>query len=69
MFFVPFLHFEAHEFCIDIVFIIFAQILLKFSDIVSLWCGTHVILKVLVQHPIDTLCLAIYLWVKCRVEL
>ncbi len=33
----PFLHFEAHRFCIDILFYtIFAQILLKFLDIGSL---------------------------------
>jgi F0F1-type ATP synthase membrane subunit a len=69
MFFMPLLHFEAHEFCIDIIFTIFAWILLKFCDIVSLWCDTHVIFEVSVQHPIDTLCLAICCWVKCHVEL
>ncbi len=32
-----FLHFEAHEFCMDIFFTIFALILLKFCDIENLW--------------------------------
>jgi hypothetical protein len=29
----PFLHFEIHRFCINIFFMIFTQILLKFYDI------------------------------------
>jgi hypothetical protein len=37
-FFVSFFHFETHGFCTNTFFMIFTHILLKFHDIVNLWC-------------------------------
>ncbi len=53
IFFVPFLHFEACEFCTNISIYDFHMILLKFRDIKSLYCnhfiGQHYLYEILLN--------------------